>query len=240
LCTGGVGYCTQLIPFEPDQGPGYWDYPIPGETVGDQLYSYLRRDAVMLIKYAAAKVACKSADWDYGNFAPLGLGDMSEEDGSTPGTGTGSLRHPPGTHENGNDIDAAYYQLFSPDNLLRPVGDSYIGTENQSHITGDPYALDVWRTALFVAYLSEHPDLRAVGVDGQVGLLLESALSQLVVLGWIDQALYESIPLAYEVTNQGYGWYLFHHHHMHISMPFIVFADDFESGHPDAWSVVVH
>ncbi len=238
-CTGGTEYCTELIPFEPDEGPGYWDYPIPGETAEDQSYSYLRRDAVMLIKYAAAKVACKTADWDYGNLAPLGLGDMSEADGSTPGTDIGQPRHPPGTHVDGNDIDAAYYQLFSPDDLLRPVGDYYIGTENQYRIIGDPYALDVWRTALFIAYLSEHPDLRVIGVDGQVGLLLELALTQLVALGWIDGDLYESIPLAYELTDQGHGWYRFHHTHMHMSMIAILFADGFESGDTSAWSATV-
>ena len=193
----------------------------------------------MLIKYAAAKVACKTADWGYGTSAPLGLGDMSEADGSTPGTNIGSLRHPPGTHENGNDIDTAYYQLFSPDNLLRPVGDSYIGTVDQYHIIDDPYALDLWRTALFIAYMSEHPELRVIGVDGQIGLLLEPVLSELVILGWVDQALYESIPLAYEVTNQGHGWYRFHHTHMHISMALLVFAGGFESGDTSAWSAVV-
>ncbi len=238
-CTGDTGYCTELVPFEPDEGPGYWDYPIPGETVEDQSYSFLRRDAVMLIKYAAAKVACKTADWGYGNFAPLGLGDMSEADGSTPGTNIGSLRHPPKTHENGNDIDAAYFQLFSPDNLVRPVGDSYIGTEDQYHLIDDPYALDVWRTALFIAYLSEHPDLRVVGVDGQIGLLLELALDQLVTLGWIDEVLRESIPLAYEVVDHGYGWYRFHHTHMHMSMIGIVFANGFESGDTAGWSATV-
>ena len=238
-CTGGVDYCTELIPFEPDEGPGYWDYPIPGETADQQSYSYLRRDAVMLIKYAAAKVACKTADWDYGNLAPLGLGDMSEADGSTPGTNIGNLRHPPGSHVNGNDIDIAYYQLFSPDNLLRSVGDSYIGTENQFHIVGDPYALDVWRTALFIAYLSEHPDLRVIGVDGQIGLILEPAFWQLVTLGWIDEDLYDLIPLAYEVTDQGYGWYLYHHTHMHISMIGVLFADGFESGDTSVWSATV-
>jgi len=236
LCTGGGVYCTELIPFEPDTGPGFLNYPVSGETWDDQVYSYLRRDAVMLIKYAAAKVACKTAGWDYGNLAPLGLGDMSEADGSAPGTNVGQPRHPPGSHEQGNDIDTGYYQLFSPDNLMRPVGDSYIGTEDQFHLIGEPYALDVWRTALFIAYLSEHPGLRVVGVDGRIGLVLEDAYTQLVALGWIDSNWYFSIPLAYEVTNQGYGWFLHHHHHMHISMISRLFADGFESGDTSEWS----
>lgn len=213
-----VGYCSELIPFEPAEGPGYINYPMPGgETWEDQIFSYLRRDFVHLVKYATAKVACKTAEWDYGNFAPLGLGDMSEEDGSTPGASLGQLRHPVGTHEDGKDIDTAYYQLYSPDNLLRPVGDHYEGTVDQYHLVGEPYALDSWRTALYIAYLSEHPNLRVVGVDGRIGPILETTLNDLVTLGWITQELRESIPLAYEVVDEGLGWYYFHHHHMHIS-----------------------
>ena len=80
-----------------------------------------------LVKYAAGKVDCKAANWDYGNFAPLGLGDMSEADGSIPGTSTGNPGHPPGSHEHGFDIDIAYYQLYAPDNLLRAVGIHFYG-----------------------------------------------------------------------------------------------------------------
>ncbi len=220
LCEDGdIFYCSELIPFEPVEGPGYLNYPMPGgETWDDQRYSYLRRDLVYLIKYAAAKVECKTTDWDYGNFAPLGLGDMSQADSGTPGTDVGAPRHPPGTHEDGKDIDTGYYQLYAPDDLLRAVGDHYLGTVDQYHLVDDPYALDPWRTALFIAYLSEHPNLRAVGVDGRIGPILESALDELVTLGWIDAELRSAVPLAYETEDSGLGWYLFHHTHMHISM----------------------
>ena len=82
--------------------------------------------------------------------------------------------------------------------------------------------MDRWRTALFIAYLSEHPGLRVVGVVGQVGLVLESALDELVAFGWINPQLRASIPLAYEVTDEGRGWYLFHHFHMFIGMSLAV------------------
>ena len=130
----------------------------------------------MLIKYATAKVACKSSDWDYGNFAPLGLLDMSEEDGATPGNSTGTLWHPPGTHVNGKDIDTAYYQLNTADNLARSVGDHHVGCLDVNHLVSCPYDLDVWRTALYISYLSEHPLVRVIGVDGQIGLVLEGAV----------------------------------------------------------------
>jgi|GEM_PF-4885105 len=214
---GGLYACDELIQFVPSEGWGYLDYPLGGETWNDQRYSYLRRDLVYLVKYAAAKVACKTSDWDYGNFAPLGLGDMSQADGATPGTDVGQLRHPPGTHAGGLDIDTGYYQIYTPDNLLRAIGDQYEGNENQWHLVSEPYLLDVWRTALFIAYLSEHPRLRVIGVDAQAGLILDEALDELVTLDWIDAGLRNSINLAYEFEDGGQGWFLFHHHHMHIS-----------------------
>jgi hypothetical protein len=207
-----------LVLFEPAIGVGYLDFPSPPETEQSQYFSYIRRDLMLLVKYATAKTACKTACWDYGNLAPLGLGDMSEADGSTPGTSFGYLRHPVGTHEDGRDIDTAYYQLFSTDNRLRPVGEHYVGYFEAYHLTGPPYALDTWRTALYIAYLSEHPRIRVIGVDGQIGPVLEEALDALVEAGWLDAGLRESIPLAYEVEDTGLGWYYFHHHHMHISM----------------------
>ena len=170
------------------------------------------------MKYATAKVECKTADWDYWDFAPLGLVDMSEADGSIPGTSIGYPGHPPGTHEDGNDMDLAYYQLYTPDNHPRVIGEHYEGYTDAYHLISEPYALDPWRTALFISYLSEHHHVRVIGVDGQVGLVLEEALDDLVSLGYIDSDHREAIPLVYEVDNQGWGWYYFHHHHMHVSM----------------------
>ena len=103
----------------------------------------------------------------------------------------------PGTHVNGKDIDTAYYQLNTADNLGRPVGDHHVGCLDVNHLVSCPYALDVWRTALYIAYISEHPRVRAIGVDGQIGLALEDALDDLVDMGWIDADLRESIPLVF-------------------------------------------
>ena len=217
-CVGDAEYCSEIVLFSPAAGPGYLDYPQYPETNEDQYFSYLRRDLMYLIKYATAKTACKTSDWDYGNHAPLGLGDMSEADGSTPGTLFGDLRHPIGTHEDGKDIDTAYYQLYAVDNLLRPVGVHYDGYFEAYHLIEPPYALDKWRTALFIAYLSEHPHLRVIGVDGKIGPILEEALDALVEIGWLETELRESIPLVYEVEDTGMGWYYHHHGHMHISM----------------------
>jgi hypothetical protein len=217
-CVGDVFHCAELVQFNPAIGDGWADYPANyPETEDNQVYSYIRRDLMQLVQYATAKVACKTADWDYGNFEPLALGDMSEADGRTPALLTlGVYYHPPGTHEDGRDIDTAYFQTFSDDNRLRPICVHY-----DSHCVDTPYALDIWRTALYIAYLAEHPLLRVIGVDGQAGLVLEGALNTLVATGWIDAELRNSIPLAYEIEDTGLGWFRYHHHHNHVSMNYV-------------------
>jgi hypothetical protein len=217
-CKGDAEHCSELLPFDPDMGPGYLDYPLNGETWEDQYRSYTRRDLMMLVKYAAAKAECKTADWDYWNFAPLGLGDMSEADGNIPGTSIGYPGHPPGTHEYGNDIDIAYFQLYATDNFLRPICSSYDSYFDTGHCVEPPYALDRWRTALFISYISEHPLVRIIYVDWLVGPILDDTLDEMVSLGWIDAEHRAAISLVYYVEGEEEEEYLFHHHHLHISM----------------------
>jgi hypothetical protein len=203
-CTGSAEHCRELLPFSPAIGPGYLDYLVREETWEDQHRSYIRRDLMQLVKYAAAKLECRTADWDYGNFAPLGLGDMSQADGSTPTFPTHI------THEDGNHIDIAYYQLYAGDNLLRPVCRR---TTDGYYCSEPPYALDVLRTALFMARLAEHPHLRYILVDNLVGLALEEAFDDLEAFGWIEPGLRTTIPLIYEA-----GLYRSHYDHMHVTM----------------------
>ena len=148
---------------------------------------------------------------------------MSEADGSIPGTSVGSPGHPYGSHTGGLDIDLGYFQLYVPDNHLRRIGIHHdMAGVNQYHLLETPPFLDVWRTALLIAYFAEHPRLRAIGVDGKVGPLVEDALDELVILGFLDEDLRDSIPLAYEITDTGLGWFRFHHHHLHVSLSPVV------------------
>lgn len=224
LCTGGTAYCEQLIQFDPTNNPsvagydpmlGYIDYPENGESWSNQYRSWLRRENVMAIQYASAVVACKAEDWAVGNGMPVGLIDMSEQNGDVPGTSIGRPGHWAG-HEDGRDIDMAYFQVDTADNQARPVCDHYAGGEDASHCTSDPYLLDPWRTALFIGVLSQHPDIRVIGVDGRVGPLVESALSTLCRDGWTD-ACGQDAMIFEETPDTELGWFLFHHHHFHVS-----------------------
>lgn len=226
-CEGTADYCGELVQFLPDNNPvggtydaalGYVEWPENGETWENQYRSFLRRDLMMAIQYAAALTACKADTWTFGNGGDLGTIDMSEADGSIPGTSVGSPGHPEGTHTNGFDIDMAYYQVNTSNNRARPVCDHYEGGTEAYHCTAPPHLLDPWRTALFIGTLITHPATRVIGVDGQVGPLVEDCMDVLCQQGWLSGApCATNRPLAYEVTNQNYGWYYFHHHHFHVS-----------------------
>lgn len=211
--------CNQLTTFQPRQGPGYDDYEINQEG-SSQYRSYLARDAVLLHKYAAAEVNCLAANWPVGNGAPIGLGDMSEANGDIPGTAIGQPGHPMGTHVNGRDMDLGYYQLTGTNNYLRAICEHRINGADQYHCVGPPTNVDVWRTALYIGKLHDSPRLRVIGVDGQVGLQIESALTQLCARGWLnnDACSANTRSVTWEVTDTGRGWFAFHHHHFHVSI----------------------
>jgi len=214
-CTGSD--CGELVTFMPRAGTGYDDYPLNGETASDQYRSYVRRDVMMLVRYAAAMVDCQAGSWP-GNGGRLGLGDMSEADGAIPGTREGRPGHPSGTHVDGHDMDIAYYQVGTPNNYLRSVCEHTSGGADQYHCTGAPTLLDPWRTALFLGHLHANPGLRVIGVDGRVGPIVDSAITQLCADGWLTGAACSRHSITWEETDTGRGWFRFHHHHFHISV----------------------
>jgi hypothetical protein len=221
-CT--TGDCGTLGAFSPRLTSYYDDYEINGEGAS-QYRSYARKDLRMLIAYATAFTSCKSDAWTSGNGGALGLGDMSEANGAIPGTAVNSPGHPPGTHENGYDMDIAYYQIGTADNRLRPICSYTSGNTNVNHCTADPIYLDTWRTALFLGALFSSSRTRVIGVDGKAGPMIMSALSQLCSSGWLSGLSCGNVALAYETTNTGQGWYYHHHHHNHISLKQQTFTD---------------
>jgi hypothetical protein len=219
-CTGTPAYCAEMLPFEPVMGDGYDNYPINGETPTDQYRSFCRRDLQMLVKYAAAYVKCKTASWTTGNQMPVGLGDMSEANGSIPGTRDGQPGHPAGTHENGYDMDYAYFQITSPNNYLREICPHTIGGVEQYHCVGEPDNIDIWRHSLLLGAMFSSSRTRVIGVDGRAGPIFDKAIPVLCQKGFLDQAACDAAyqGLAYEQVDMGYGWYLFHLHHSHVSL----------------------
>ncbi len=65
-------------------------------------YQYGRRDLLMFLRHAAQRAASLG-------MAPLVPEDLSQWDGATPGTDTGSLRH--ASHQRGKDVDISLHGL---------------------------------------------------------------------------------------------------------------------------------
>ena len=107
----------------------------------------------------------------------------------------------------------AYYQVGAADNAPRAVCPHTMGSTEMYRCTAPPDTLDARRTALFIACLAEHPQLRVVGVDPLIGPELESALDQLVSEGVISSTLRGTIPLVYGASG---GWGYNHHTHMFV------------------------
>ncbi|MCK6573067.1 hypothetical protein L6V77_18450 [Myxococcota bacterium] len=211
-CDGNEALCGAVVAFDPREGDGYF-------CNHDEYRSFIRRDVMLMVKYASAAVECLTAGWAFGNGPPLGLGDMSERNGDIPGTSIGQPGHPEGTHVDGHDMDLAYYQINTRDNQLRPVCNHISGGEDQYHCISDPQTLDVWRSALFIGLLHHNPQLRVIGVDGRVGPSIMRALDGLCAEGYLDGPACDARQRAvtFEVENEGRGWFYFHHHHFHIS-----------------------
>jgi hypothetical protein len=202
--------CDELVRL-PAVGPGYIDDFVLWEDSPELSTSYLRRDLMMLVTYAAAKVACEME----GN--PIGLGDASDVDGNTPGTTYGRPRHPRTTHENGYDIDIAYYQRGTPNNRIRAV--CATGEEMDAfRCVKKPHLLDARRTALFVGTLFESERVRIVGVDGSVAPPLVRQLERLCKEETFVSGTCGRIRLGFETERTGRNWYYGHHNHLHVSL----------------------
>ncbi len=175
-------------------------------------YSNLRREVQYLVRYAARRTAEQ-----FGDTEPLGLLDMSQADGDTPGRMEGQLRHPENTHVGGNDIDIAYYSLSAGNQgkIVCPQHDGYF-------CTGPASDLDVDRTTYFLAMLMDNLNVRVAGVDPAVAELVNPRALEMQQEGLLTNTQRQRVQglMAY-----GNGW-PFHHHHIHLSW-------NWESGHEE-------
>ncbi len=196
--TGDDGPCNRIMQFPQS------NFDEDGHLVYHQPhYSNLRREVAYLVRWAASEVKREWPDAD-----TLGLFDMSEDDGDTPGRMVGQLRHPEGTHANGNDIDVSFYY-----NNGSSLAGYACSSHDQYFCTGPADLLDVPKTTLFLARLMESPNLRVIGVDPEVAMLVQDEADDLLDEGKITAASHSELTgygLAY-----GDGWPF--HHHLHFS-----------------------
>jgi hypothetical protein len=188
-------------PDDPFVGDGYMVEHSSG-------YSWLRREAIMAIRQAIHDTQVQ-----FPGTGPLGLMDMCQINGITPGFDVGDPRHPESTHDEGGNIDVAYYQTDGSNSgavVCDPAGGSnngYFCTSVANHV------VDLPRTAFFMAKLAANPRFRVAGMDKLVAPLVLAEMKKLKDNGMLTSSEYYqgSNGIAY-----GDGW-PFHHHHIHVS-----------------------
>ncbi len=216
VCLGLVDNQIKLyqLPF-PDPDDGFVENGYMFEDYSYSNYRWARREVIMYLRYALYEV-----QQQFPGTNPLGIIDISQRDGLTPGMDIGSLRHPETTHDQGGNIDVAYYQTGS-NNSARIICDAEGGSNDGYYCDPsavDTHIVDLQRTAYFIAKLACLPDcnntrFRVAGVDQVIGPLIEETALQLKNNGIISDDEYNNLSnmLAY-----GDGW-PFHHHHIHLS-----------------------
>ncbi|MDQ3036884.1 MAG: hypothetical protein M3Y87_31110 [Myxococcota bacterium] len=179
-------------------------------------YTWLRRDLVLLLQHATCEVARR-----FPGTAPLGIQDLSQMDGLTPGSDVGDLRHPSTTHR-GNDLDLSYYQTDGDNDSHIVCGDGSdtnyngrAGRYNDGYFcTTERNIVDWPREAYFFAMLGTSPLVRIFGVDTTFVDDLRTELDAQLARGWISAEQHER---ANDLGWGSAGGWQFHHHHSHMS-----------------------
>jgi len=215
-CEGRPGSTTGLLQFPyPDArdalvGDGY-------RLESPANYRWLRRELLMLIRFALAETRAK-----FPGTKPLGLLDMSQSDGITPGYDIDNPRHPESTYDQGGNIDMAYFTTLATSgaiefNQARVICDANGGSNDGSYCSpgaAQTHVVDLERQVYFMAKLFESARVRVIGVDRVLAPLLRAEAERQLGLGWITTASRQAFQ---SKLGFGEGW-PFHHHHIHVSL----------------------
>jgi hypothetical protein len=223
------GDCTSEYSFDEcvSQAPGGakllpFPFPNASDDLGDLYqwdtyanYRFARREMLMMIRHALAETAKA-----FPGTTPLGLIDVCQIDGITPGYDVGSPRHPETTHDQGGNIDIAYFQTDGNNSAEIVCGDG------SSHADGfcssaatEKHIVDLPRQAFFMASLYKSSRIRVIGVDTIIAPLLLQAAKDLNSKEPTDPQYISNSALSgfSGKMASGSGW-PYHHHHIHLSL----------------------
>lgn len=181
-------------------------------------YRFARRELVMLLRYAIHRTQQK-----FPNTLALGVKDLAQRDGESPGLDVGDPRHPAGAHVQGGSVDVAWFTTLAgsaavPYNQVRIICDANQGSNDGTQCTSAAttlHVVDLPRQVFFLASLFESARLRVIGVDQVIAPLLQQEADRQLSLGWISQA--ERDAFFGPKLASGAGW-PFHHHNIHVSL----------------------
>lgn len=209
--------CGDLV-----QVPGSFDPTSPEARAAGyfkdakEKYSFLQRSLALVVAHAACETAAR-----FPGTNPIGLLDLSQADGLTPGTDVGSPRHPTTTHR-GRDLDIAYYQTDGLNDGQIVCGDGSDTNGNGSpgkyndgyFCTTDQNIVDWPRQAYFFAKMAVTGRVRVFGVDRTLDDDFQIHLDALFANGEISRGEHDrALRLG---TGSAGGWQ-YHHHHVHLS-----------------------
>ena len=214
-CTGSD--CYDLIQMPGPTNPSGADARARGYYIATELrYAYVRKDLTMLVQWAACEMKAR-----YPDMAPLGLSDLSQSNGLTPGSDTGGLRHDDSTHR-GTDLDTAYFQTDGTNDPTIVCGD---GSDNNGNgrpgryndgyfCTTETNIVDWERQVAWMALMAIHPDWRVVGVDQTMVDAINTEADAQYRAGEFSQQVRENLR---SLGVGAEGFWQFHHHHAHFS-----------------------
>ena len=204
----------KLLPFPfPDPAGAYAGNNYDWDTYSN--YRFARREMVMLVRHALAETSKA-----FPGTTPLGLIDVCQKDGITPGYDVGSPRHPESTHDQGGNIDLAYFQTDGDNHSEIICGDGSVHADGFcSSAATTSHKVDLPRQAFFMAKLFAYPRTRVVGVDQVIAPLITDAAKVLAALPASDPQHITAQELNgfYFLMASGSGW-PYHHHHIHLSL----------------------
>jgi len=187
---------------------------------------WARRELVMAVRHAIHVVQAT-----YPGTGPLGIGEISMRDGTTPNG------HPNGTHYYGANVDLAYYIREDAQHgwgnlVYRPICSdqpnlpdwSHVDTDNHTGHYGEcipgsenTHIVDIPRSALLFATLCATGRVRVFGVDTSVEQALKTEYGRLRDEGTITDRAYNLCMRAQASANDDGSW-VWHFNHSHVSL----------------------
>ena len=220
-CNGGGSLATaKLIQFPfADPSDPYLGDSYRFDSMSN--YRWLRRETIALVRYAIKETQAKFA-----STKPIGLIDMCQHNAITPGYDVNDPRHPESTHDQGSNIDIAYYTTLASAGSLEyneariicgPV-ETGAGSNNDGSFctaaAATQHVVDLPRQVYFMSKLFESARVRVIGADRVIAPLLQAEATRQKNAGDI------TATVAAKFTSKlafGDGW-PFHHHHIHLSL----------------------
>jgi hypothetical protein len=235
LTAGGNVDPAQLIMFpaghtnDPHIGNGvFFDSGLSNNNTPTYVPSsarWARRELVMAIRHAIHTV-----QEAYPGTGPLGIGEITMPDGTTPNG------HPNHTHDYGGSVDLAYYiredaQRDWGNLVYRPIcsdqarlGDwSRVDTDGSTGHYGEcvpgsdqTHIVDIPRTALLFATICETGRVRVFGVDTSISAHLKTEYRRLRDAGTISERAFGICMSAQASADEHASW-VWHFNHSHVS-----------------------